>query len=321
MDDLVSIIVTSYNHSEYLDQRMKSLLNQTYRNFEIIVVDDCSTDDSLEVLKKFELEEKVTIYTFKQNHGYADACNVGVGLCHGQYIMFAECDDFNEPTHVEVMVKALQTHSSAGIAFCRSNMVDAKGEKLCEDFKFREKKFQKRCSNDTLILSKEMQRFLLFHCVIPNMSAALIRKKNFLEVGGFDRSYRICADWDFWCRISKKCNCFYSTLSLNNFRTHSTTVRNTSGVEVSMSEILRLLNNAIAKIRLSFLQLFRFRINIGIIWANYLILNPAAWCKSFHKITKEFSLYYNYSMLYFFAGLIMRFKIFVWEKLSPVAHN
>lgn len=315
-DELVSIVVTSYNHAEYLDQRIESILNQTYKNIEIIVVDDCSIDDSLEVLSKYEEYHNLTIHALKKNHGHAVACNIGVGLCHGEFIMFAECDDFNEPKHVEVLMNALKTYRSAGVAFCRSNMVNGFGKKLGDDFKYREKNFQKRCIRDTLIFSEEMQRFLLIHCVIPNMSAALIRKKIFEEIGGLDPSFRACADWDFWCRTAKRCDCYYSTMALNNFRTHNTTVRNTSGVEVPMLEILRLLKSAAANLKMSPSEVFRFKVNICIIWANYLVSNPVAWIKCFHKIYKECSSFSKVVFAYFFAGLIMRFKISVFNRFQ-----
>src|SRR5208283_3292537 len=104
MSDIVSIIVTSYNHAEYLRQRMESLLAQTYKAFEIIVVDDCSTDESLKVLKEYERDPRVKIVALDRNGGYANACNIGVKLSSGEFIMFAECDDYNDSDHVRVLL-------------------------------------------------------------------------------------------------------------------------------------------------------------------------------------------------------------------------
>lgn len=316
MKDLVSIIVTSYNHGEYLKQRMESLLNQTYSNIEIVVVDDSSKDNSLEVLNNYKEHEKVTLHSFQKNQGYAHACNFGIELCHGDFIMFAECDDFNSPKHVECLMECFLTYPNIGVAFCRSNMVDSNGIKFSEDFRYREKTFKDYCRKDTVITSRAIQRFFLIHCVIPNMSAALIRRKYFEEVKGLDSSFRVCADWDFWCRISRLCDFYYTTKPLSNFRTHRTTVRNTAGVADSMKEILRLLNRASSKIRLSSSEYFKFNVNLGLIWAGYFTSNPEAWVRDFLKLLKESSSYNRWSLFYLLAGFIMKIKTSVSGKFT-----
>ena len=171
--------------------------------------------------------------------------------------MFAECDDYDEPEHIETLMEYIGGADNIGVAYCRNN--------YGTDFQYREKLFKARCNQDTLILKKEMQKHLLISCVIPNMSAALIRKKYFNHISGLSSLYRACADWNFWCRISKLCDFYYIILPLNNFRTHRTTVRNTAGIAVSMTEILMLLHNARVEIKLTALETLRFNINIGLI--------------------------------------------------------
>ena len=85
MTDLpISIIVASYNHAEYLEERMDTLLNQTFDKFEIIVVDDCSTDNSTEVLEKYRDNPKTTFIFLEENGGYAKACNLGISKSRGE---------------------------------------------------------------------------------------------------------------------------------------------------------------------------------------------------------------------------------------------
>jgi len=90
-NELVSIVVTSYNHAEYLEQRLQSLLDQTYSNFEIIVVDDNSTDNSRQVLEKYRNNPKIKLFYNEINYGHAKTCNLGVSKCRGEYVIFAEC--------------------------------------------------------------------------------------------------------------------------------------------------------------------------------------------------------------------------------------
>lgn len=284
---LISVIVTSYNHAEYLDQRMESLLRQTYPDLEIIVVDDCSTDNSLAVLEKYKKDPRVRIIALTANGGYARASNLGVTLSRGEYVMLAECDDYNEPSHIAVLHDMLAADDRAGIAYCRSRLVDGSGRTLGNDFLTREKAFKALCAGNAFIPKRAMQRFLLIACVIPNMSAALIRKSCFNRVKGLSPDYKACADWDFWCRCSLEGDFYYAAACLNNFRTHAASVRSTSGIEQPLTEIMDILFAAGKRIDLSGWERFRFRLNIGYIWASYAPGRWPAWRKSFPAIWRR----------------------------------
>lgn len=309
MNDLVSIIVTSYNHSEYLEQRLTSLLNQTYKNIEIIVIDDCSTDDSLDVLTKFEQFSNIMIHALKKNQGYAAACNIGVGFSRGEFIMFAECDDFNEPTHVEILLEALHFNQSAGIVFCRSNMVDSHGKRFGSDFDYREAEFQKLCKTDTLIPQERAQRFFLIACVIPNMSAALIRKRYYQAVRGLSSGYKACADWDFWCRMSRHCDLYYIEKSLNNFRRHENSVQSTFSIQQQVNEMYTLLYSAAEKTHLTIIQKLIFKINMGFIWSICLTSSPLSWMKGFPRILIGSFKYEKLNVFFLFLGLIKKSRL------------
>ncbi len=286
MNDLVSIIVTSYNHAEYLDQRMESLLNQTYPNIEIIVVDDCSTDCSAVILNKYNNLPHVQIVLLSENHGHANASNLGISLSHGDFLMFAECDDFNEPTHVKTLLDNMINDENVGVAYCRSKIVDEKGRVIGDDFEGQQKSFKKLCSHNTIIPRHKMQRFLLGSCIIPNMSAAMIRKKHVDHIKGFCSTYKVCADWDFWCRIADACDFFYASESLNNFRTHDTTVRSTSKADVLVSEVFQLLYNAAARTELTGIERCIFRINMGYVLAFYITHNCLGKFKNIMNVLK-----------------------------------
>ena len=303
MDDLVSIIVTSYNHAEYLDQRMESLLNQTYARIEIIVIDDCSTDGSLKVLEKYKKYTNIKVIAKEKNSGYADTGNMGVRLSNGEYIMFAECDDFSEPTHVEVLMERMLLNRSAGVCYCRSNMVDANGATYGSDFEIREKSFQKFCYKDVLIPQTMMQSFLLIACVVPNMSAAIIKNKYFYLVGGFDPKFKACADWDFWCRISRYCDFFYVSVALNNFRNHPTTVRNNAGIERQVLETYDILYKTYSELDITMKESLRFRCTIGMVWAAHVFPCPMNWAKSFFNVWRKSMRYDRFICFYLLVAL------------------
>ncbi len=304
--DLISVIVTNYNHAEYLDQRMESLLNQTYPNLEIIVVDNCSTDNSRDVLAKYKNKTEVKIVALEKNGGCASSSNMGVSLSRGKFIMFAEADDYNAPSHIELLHKAMAGNEQIGVAFCRSLMVDAQGRVFDEDFNHRDRSFKEYCFKDTLIPKRLAQRYLLFSCVIPNMSAALIRRKYFDLTGGFSSHYKTCLDWDFWCRISRCCDFYYLTASLNNFRRHGTSNVSLSGIQLTIIEIMEVLYTAFRKADLTFWEQVRFKINFGVIWGRYRKPAPGVWWKSLPSIWWQSLKYDKLSLVYLMLAFIKR---------------
>lgn len=122
---LVSIIINNYNYESYIHDAIKSALNQTYQPIEIIVVDDGSTDNSVEVIKSYG--DKITPI-FKKNGGQSSACNMGFKASKGEIIFFLDADDFYYPDAVEKVVKAWTKNTSK--AHFRLHKIDMDGKKI-----------------------------------------------------------------------------------------------------------------------------------------------------------------------------------------------
>ena len=314
MKSLVSAIVTSYNHADYIVQRMESLATQTYDNIEIIVVDDNSKDNSVEVLKSLKNRINFRLIILESNVGYAQACNIGVSASQGEYIIFAESDDYSDVNQIKKL-KHKADECKAGVVFSASNMVDGLGRKFGEDFFWREKKFRKICLTDTRIKPELMRVFFLYSCVIPNMSAALIKKNLINKIGGFDISYSASADWDFWCRLSENTNFYYIREPLNNFRQHMYTVRTLvlkkkSGVFLQMSEVMKLLNHHAERINCSFISRAHMNIVVARLWFNFFISNPRACFRDYILVSNKFNKYTKLWPAYLFFGIFS--KIIIW---------
>ena len=271
---LVSIIVASYNHAEYLEQRMDSLINQTYENIEIIVVDDCSPDNSIQVLRKYESHPKVKLIIREKNGGWVTVSNQGVEMSLGEFIIFANCDDTCEKTMIERLVASMRTNPTAGISYCRSLMIDEKGGLLGDDFAGREKAFRMKCANAVLLSKKEMSRFLLNSCVIPNLSAALFRKECYLSVGGLVSDFRVCSDWDIFFKIVTQYDVAYVADSLNGFRQHKTTIRSSTKERIVYEEYIRLLLSQMKKFNLTYKERARVRVRVMYLWSAHILQTP-----------------------------------------------
>ena len=268
---LVTAIVASYNHSKFLPDRMSTLLSQTYPKLDILVIDDFSPDNSLEVLRSFEPNPKLKIIAKQKNSGWASVSNEGLHLSRGEFILFANCDDSCDAEMISSLVSALNTNPTAGLAFCKSSMIDENNFVLGDDFEVREKLFQKRCHENTLLSGSEITRFLFKSCVIPNLSAALFRREVLNEIGGFSEAYKVCCDWDIFFRIAERYDVAYVSLPLNQFRQHSKTVRSATKSKVVFEEYFRLLLGRIRITPLSFYDAIACRIEVAHIWAVNLI--------------------------------------------------
>lgn len=278
---LVSVVVASYNHAEFLPQRMESLLGQTYPGLEILVIDDCSSDNSVEVLRAYGFDPRVRLVVREQNGGWVTVSNQGVDMVSGEYVIFANCDDACAPDMIERLVRALRQYPSAGIAFCRSLLVDAHDQVLGDDFTIREASFRVRCRTDTLLGGAEMSRFLLHSCVIPNLSAALIRRECFSAVGTLSQEYRANSDWDLFFRIAARYDIAYVAAPLNRFRQHQATIRSITKGRVTYEEFFRLLLGQIRLLNLSFRERCRCRMRVMSLWGHHFVTQPMIALRNF----------------------------------------
>ena len=110
----VSIIIPNYNHAKYLLQRLESIFNQTYQDFELILLDDCSTDNSVKILKEYALDPKVSHFIINKKNSGSPFIQWAKGfeLAKGEYIWIAESDDCSENIFLEEMVNLLKNNNS-----------------------------------------------------------------------------------------------------------------------------------------------------------------------------------------------------------------
>ena len=128
-DDLVSVVIPVYNSEKYLEACLNSILNQTYENIEIIVVDDGSTDSSLEILKQFS--SKVRIFS-QENNGLASSLNLGINKVRGRWLKWFSPDDIMYPYTIETLVCEAKKHSDNTILYSNWNIMDNTGDTLRE---------------------------------------------------------------------------------------------------------------------------------------------------------------------------------------------
>lgn len=228
MTPRVSVIIPNYNHARYLERRILSVLDQTYQGFEVIYLDDASTDESNEVFAKFRDDCRIRAVLNQVNSGSTfKQWNEGVRLARGEYLWIAEADDYADKRLLATLVDRLDSHPNVGVAYCASwevNEVDviirARQEVHKEIFGIA--RWKKDFVNDG---RDECSRYLFIHNTIPNASAALVRKALYEQVGGADPTFRLCGDWMLWTKILQESDICYVAEPLNYWRRHLHTVR------------------------------------------------------------------------------------------------
>lgn len=320
MDDiktpLISVVFTSYNHATYLRQAVESILNQTYKNFELIIVDDCSTDQSPSILRGYQQDPRVRLNLLEKNTGsYVKASNYGAKMAKGEFLLFAQCDDFAHQEQLERLLNAIDENNNIGVVYSRSNMVDSNGIIFEDDFRGRERAFRKHCIRDTFIAGDLMRRFLSYSCVIPNLSAALIRRSLYEKIGGISEKYLVAADWAFWLTLSEYANFYYISTPLNNFRQHATTIRNTIKMQKQIMEIYELMYEHLQKFSLIKSDMLNIKIGMGQVWFSYIFSGMSHWLKSFSAIYQESKKIEKNNILFLFLGFLFYLKELIYQRI------
>jgi glycosyltransferase involved in cell wall biosynthesis len=182
----VSVVIPSYNTSGYVVAALRSALQQTYSALEVIVVDDGSTDDSVEQILTV-CDDRLTCVT--QPHlGLAAARNTGIRFARGKYVAFLDSDDLWSPLKVAHHLAAMEKDATVGVTFSYSAYIGENGEATGEYL-------ISRCGHPGV-------QQLMRRNHIGNGSSAIVRRECFDIAGVFDEELSGCADWEFWVRVA-----------------------------------------------------------------------------------------------------------------------
>ena len=270
----VAVIVASYNHAEFLGQRMQSIIDQSHQDLEVLVIDDFSTDNSRDVLDQFKSNPRIQIVYSDVNRGWVATSNLGVELTSAEFVLFANCDDYCDARLVSRLFEALELNPSAAMSFCQSSLIDQDDVLIGTDRTHRSRKFKQLTESDTLIDSATATELLIESCIIPNLSAVLFRRGALVEAGMLSSQFSVVSDWDLFLKIAKRHDIAYVHSRLNSFRQHNTTIRSSTKDRKIFFEYFELL--------LSQLQLPKrgtrinrlVRTSIISKWISYLITSP-----------------------------------------------
>ncbi len=192
---MVSVLMCTYNRENYLKRAIESVLNQTYKELEFIIIDDGSTDHSRELIEAFD-DTRIQYYYLPENQYYCYAANYGMQFCNGEYIAIINSDDEWLPEKLEKQIKFLETNQMYGACFSEVTLIDNEGNDVSEQCQDMQRLFANHYETQ-----EEWMEFFLFYGNSLCHPSAVIRKELLDKVGGFNLMFSQLADFDLWVRI------------------------------------------------------------------------------------------------------------------------
>ena len=203
MNSKVSIIVPVYNAEKYLEKCLDSIINQTYKNLEILCVNDGSTDNSLSILTKYTKKDKRIIIETIPNSGVSKARNIAISKATGNYIMFVDSDDYVELSMVEKMIQSLEKNK-ADVVRCNNFLEKENGNiKKIEDYHLKNQSLNSNQIDESIISDIITGKLLTYSCVL------LIKKETLMKTNLFYEKLKIYEDRVLYLELFLELNKIY----------------------------------------------------------------------------------------------------------------
>jgi len=229
----VSICLPVYNGERFIAAAIESALNQTFKDFELIIIDDASTDRSFEIVKSYaEKDARIRLLRNEANAGLFQNYNRCLNESRGEYIKTFAQDDLLEPTMLQKQVEVLANNPNVGLVTTAKRWVSEAGETL---------KTLRTFERDTTVSGREVIRYNLIRLTNWVGEPSTVMYRAALRGAGFDTDLFHYGDIDYWFRIVEGCDYFYLDEVLCGFRRHteSATSKNLSGMYFAL-DILRM---------------------------------------------------------------------------------
>ncbi|MDA2936641.1 glycosyltransferase [Acidobacteria bacterium AH-259-A15] len=220
---LVSVYIVNHNYGRFIEQAIQSVLNQTLQDFELLIIDDGSTDDSCEIIRRYADHGKVTTI-FQQNKGLNVANNIALRAARGRYIVRLDADDYLDENALMVLVGVLERNPDVGLVFPDYLTVDEDGAIL---------EIQRRHNFEKVALPDQP----------AHGACTLIRRQCLLELGGYDESFRCQDGYELWVRFIQRYRVQNVNLPLFYYRRHPQSL--SSNDELILATRARIIERAV----------------------------------------------------------------------------
>lgn len=216
---MVSIVLPTYNGEKYLNESIQSILDQTYENFELIIVDDCSTDSTPTILDRFQkIDERIQVYRNTKNKKLPASLNYGFSKSHGKYLTWTSDDNIFEKDAVLNMVRVLESNPNIGLVFSKMEYIDENSQSFNE------------FSETVDSLNEIKYKNIVGACF-------LYTREVYKTIGEYNVERFLVEDYDYWLRISRHFDIFYLNKILYKYRKHKNSLTESRNMEMLKAKI------------------------------------------------------------------------------------
>lgn len=211
MTPTVSVVIPSYNHEKFIQECIQSVLNQTFQDFEIIITDDASSDDTIILIEGFD-DSRIKLFKHPKNMGASIAANNCILNASGKYIAMLNSDDSWHPHKLEMQLKYLETHPDISIVFSKVNWVNEDGNLLKDGLPY---------NNVFNVENRNRYEWLRHFFLVGNSlchPSSLIRRDKYFDIGFLNPSFSNLPDLDLWVRFCLKYDIYILEQPLIRFR-------------------------------------------------------------------------------------------------------
>lgn len=210
----VSVVITSYNYDKYIKDAIESILNQSYSDFELVIIDDCSTDNSVKIIKQFE-DERIKFIQNEENLGLKSSMQKAISYCSGEWIAFLESDDLWLPDTLEKRLACAEKYPQVGIIF--NDVLEFGDEDWLLAVKNNFDRVRKILSKKTF--PKNIFYDINVHNLILTFSSVMIKRELFENVS-FETPIDALLDWWLYIHVAYNTEAYYMKDKLTKWRQH-----------------------------------------------------------------------------------------------------
>lgn len=218
-ESLITVYITNHNYGKYIKQSIDSVFNQTYKNFELIIIDDGSIDNSKNVIEKYKKNKKVRII-YQNNKGLTVSNNIALKICKGEYITRLDADDWLDPNFLQIMINTAKKNKNSAMIFSNYYLTNSKGQVIDQFYRH------------------EFKRVKLMDQPAHG-ACSLIKTKTLKEIGGYDEQFNCQDGVDLWFKIIGNYKVKNVNLPLFYYRQHNKSLtKNVENIYKTRDKIL-----------------------------------------------------------------------------------
>ncbi len=242
----ISVVVPNFNYAHLIEKRLESIFNQSWPVYELIILDDASSDNSIEIIREFcqrhELDCQIKVNQVNSGSVFRQ-WHLGAAMASGDILWIAEADDFCEPDFLASLAPQI-SDSSVVLAYCQSSQINTGGETIGSDYLPYTSELSKRWNADYLESGAlEAGRFLCVKNPIPNVSGVLMRRESLLKafdsIGQRLFEFKVAGDWLIYLHVLLRGNVYYCARPLNAHRRHDGSVTSETSLHKHLAEIVQ----------------------------------------------------------------------------------